>query len=138
MPIDYSRYDPNWKEIRAAILQREGNACKECRTPNYAIGYWQADGSFRIIMHGGSRAHAQEISKQSALRGDPEKIIRIVLTIAHLDHDISNNDPSNLAALCQAHHLRHDAKLHAMHAAETKRKKAIEQGQALLLQEEEL
>ncbi len=31
MPIDYSKYPPNWKtEIRPAILKREGNKCKFC------------------------------------------------------------------------------------------------------------
>jgi len=36
------------------------------------------------------------------------KTVHIILTIAHLDHDIKNNDNSNLMALCQFHHLRHD------------------------------
>lgn len=33
---------------------------------------------------------------------------RIVLTIAHLDHDVTNNSGENLAALCQRCHNRHD------------------------------
>lgn len=33
---------------------------------------------------------------------------RIVLTVAHLDHNIKNNDFSNLAALCQRCHNRLD------------------------------
>jgi len=31
-----------------------------------------------------------------------------VLTVAHLDHDISNNELSNLRALCQRCHLDYD------------------------------
>ena len=32
----------------------------------------------------------------------------VVLTVAHLDHDPTNNDDNNLAALCQRCHNRHD------------------------------
>jgi len=47
-----------------------------------------------------------------------EKCRKVVLTIAHLDHDITNNDYANLKALCQFHHLRYDA----VHHKETRRK----------------
>lgn len=36
----------------------------------------------------------------------------VVLACAHLDHDPSNNDPANLAALCQRCHMIHDAAEH--------------------------
>jgi hypothetical protein len=39
----------------------------------------------------------------------------VVLTTAHLDHDTTNRDEDNLAALCQRCHLGHDAGLHARH-----------------------
>lgn len=48
---------------------------------------------------------------------------KVVLTVAHIDHDTTNNADENLAALCQKCHLRHDAKIHAQHAAETRRRK---------------
>ena len=35
---------------------------------------------------------------------------KVVLTIAHLDHDISNNNDTNLRALCQKCHNGHDGK----------------------------
>lgn len=38
---------------------------------------------------------------------------RVILTVAHIDHDRNNNSFFNLAALCQRCHLRHDAKQHA-------------------------
>jgi len=34
---------------------------------------------------------------------------RVVLTVAHLDHDPTNNADENLAALCQRCHNRYDA-----------------------------
>ena len=57
----------------------------------------------------------------------------VVLTVAHLNHDVADNSDENLAALCQRCHLTYDAKLHAMHAAETRRKKQVEAGQMELL-----
>lgn len=36
----------------------------------------------------------------------------VVLTVAHIDHDKTNNRFSNLAALCQKCHLGHDIKQH--------------------------
>ena len=38
------------------------------------------------------------------------------LTVAHLDHDASNNAPDNLARLCQTHHWMYDAGLYPLEA----------------------
>lgn len=38
---------------------------------------------------------------------------KVVLTVAHLDHDPTNNDPENLRALCQRCHNRYDAPMRA-------------------------
>ena len=47
---------------------------------------------------------------------------RVVLTVAHIDHDKTNNSFFNLAALCQRYHLRHDK---AQHAATRKANKLL-------------
>jgi 5-methylcytosine-specific restriction endonuclease McrA len=54
---------------------------------------------------------------------------KVILTIAHLDHDATHNNPENLRSLCQRCHLTYDAKLHAQHAAETRRTKQAQAGQ---------
>lgn len=41
------------------------------------------------------------------------RIVRIVLTVAHLDHQPENVGDDNLAALCQRCHNRYDAKMRA-------------------------
>lgn len=53
----------------------------------------------------------------------PDTGSRVVLTVAHLDHESGPEDvrPSNLAALCQRCHLRHDAPLHARNSAVRRR-----------------
>ena len=55
--------------------------------------------------------------------GEYPKIIRIVCTTAHLDHDPGNNDPANLQFLCQRCRLAHDKKQHLAAAAATRRAK---------------
>jgi len=50
----------------------------------------------------------------------PETGSKVILTVAHIDHDITNNREDNLAALCQRCHLRHDAKQHTQNAQKTR------------------
>ena len=98
MPIDYSLYPPDWKDIRARILERAAHRCEQCGVANRAVGYRTADGEFRAVFRvlPGTRL------------ANGAKVIRIVLTIAHLNHDVTDNDPAGLAALCQSCHNRHD------------------------------
>ena len=42
--------------------------------------------------------------------------IETCLTIAHLDHNASNNSPQNLARLCQTHHWMYDSGLYPVAA----------------------
>lgn len=125
MPISPERarlYPPDWPEIRARILARAGNRCEWCGVGNAWIGIRDGD-AFRHLTP----------KEAEASKAEGARLTRIVLTIAHLDHDPRNNDPGNLCALCQACHLRHDAKEHATHAAETRRRRAREAGQVELL-----
>ena len=45
-----------------------------------------------------------------AVNGEPHPATgsRVVLTVAHLDHDPRNSDPDNLRAMCQRCHNRYD------------------------------
>lgn len=128
MPIDYSKYPPDWKDIRARILARAKDCCEFCGLAN---GEWivrsSEDGSRYIVsetMTGGYRLNG-ELLRMSEIPDEfaANPLIRIVLTIAHLDHDTTHNDDGNLRALCQRCHLTYDAKHHAKNAAETRRNK---------------
>ena len=113
MPIkDKSLYPKNWKEIRAQILERAGHRCEECGVKNYALGV-RVNGEFLDCTN-------YPMQLETFVCADELKPIKIVLTIAHLDHNPQNNDPSNLKALCQMHHLRRDAEHHAKNAAKTR------------------
>jgi 5-methylcytosine-specific restriction endonuclease McrA len=47
----------------------------------------------------------------------------VVLTVAHLNHDPSDCQDTNLAALCQSCHIRYDAAQHAANARATRTRK---------------
>jgi hypothetical protein len=124
MAIDYKKYPSNWKtEIRPEILNRSNGCCEFCGIQNYAVGWRDLDGIFHRTA--GNKSHddagtgllkykeALNLVKHCNELGDDYKLIIIVLTIAHLDHDTTNNDFSNLKALCQRCHNRHDAKFRA-------------------------
>ena len=89
-------YPKNWKEIREKILKRAGNKCEFCGVENYSLRY--------------------RVSEKDGL----EIPIKVVLTIAHLDHDPTHNDPENLRALCQRCHNRYDAKHRAANRSHTR------------------
>lgn len=58
---------------------------------------------------------------------------KVVLTVAHLDHDTAHNSDDNLKALCQRCHLAYDAKMHAVNSAKTRKQKQVANGQMELL-----
>lgn len=104
MPINYSKYPKNWRtEIRPRILARAKNRCEECGLENYSqVHSFKENGEtvWRWLDYG-----------RWMMKGSP-KSVRVVLTVAHLDHDEGNPDVQDdrLKALCQLHHLRYDAK----------------------------
>src|ERR1035437_6819104 len=83
MPIrssEKSRYPKDWPAISMRIRERADNLCEHCGVPN------------------GSRRENAAV-----------KMLTIVLTVAHLDHQPENCADKNLAALCQKCHNNYDA-----------------------------
>ena len=125
-PGNKKLYPKNWKEIRKAILQRANNKCEFCGVPNHIKGFRTLSGGF--VKYEGEKT--DKFLKEYYPQG---KIIKIVLTIAHLDHNPENNNPENLRALCQKCHLNYDKE----HHAETRRKtKELKLGQLKLIKEQ--
>ena len=108
MPCDWSKYPSNWRtQIRPRILAREQHRCKWCQIENGADLP--------------ARCCAEPIfDERRRCCSCGKRRPRVVLTIAHLDHDTANNSDANLAALCQRCHLTYDAKVHAAHARATR------------------
>ncbi|CAA0096173.1 Uncharacterised protein [Starkeya nomas] len=117
-----------WREIRARIQQRAGNCCEGCGVGNGAIGGRARDGTFlprlplgdnglRLVWpQPGETAWCSDGRRWEKLR-----IIRIVCTTAHLDHDPAHNDDDNLSFLCQRCHNRHDQTHRRANAVATRR-----------------
>lgn len=100
MPIRASRkhlYPANWKYLRATVLFRAGNRCEG--SPRFPIC--------------------------RAVNYQPHPITgsKVVLTIAHMNHDETCDDLELLRALCQKCHLTYDAEHHARNAAVTRRQR---------------
>jgi hypothetical protein len=122
MPIDYKKYPKNWKtEIVPMVKERWNNKCAFCNLNNYAVGFRAGTmfittcGNGHLDKAGMGMLSYQEAKKTaiSLTENEDRKYIIIVLKVAHLDHDISNNDLLNLKPLCQKCHLNYD-KLHHM------------------------
>jgi hypothetical protein len=119
-PENLHRYPKDWQDIRARILTRAGHRCEwaGCGVPNYCCGFWDHE-CFVIV---GSGVIEARQAVQLAIEG--HRLLRIVLTVAHLDHMPEHCDPSNLLALCQRHHLRYDLDHHRTSAYMTRRARA--------------
>lgn len=118
MPIDYKQYPSNWKtEIRPAILERAKNCCEFCGVKNHAIIHRFGKGinDFEYWPEG---------SESDCWTIDGKKSTKIILTIAHLDHDKLNHDISldRLKALCQKCHLQYDMAHHVSNRLKNKHK----------------
>jgi hypothetical protein len=106
MPINYKNYPKNWKtEIRPAILERAKNKCEWC---GFANGQPVFRGKTKNKIDWFPCYQDAVENSQIAF----EEPVKVVLTIAHLDHDELNHEVKleRLAALCQLCHLRYDAK----------------------------
>lgn len=99
-PSQLERYPDDWDEISLRVRTEAG---------------WRCEGS-------------PAYPDCRARNGEPHPVTgsRVVLTVAHLDHQPENNQRSNLRAWCQRCHLTYDAQHHARNAARTRARKRRE------------
>ncbi len=117
MPINYKDYPGNWKtEIVSRILNRDKFECKFCGLRNREVIKRSPDGTYTRpstqqwdMIYNKCRYGDYSLSQSIKFHG----FTRIILTVAHLDHDHNNSVDENLAALCQRCHLHHDRHQHA-------------------------
>lgn len=110
MPCDYSKYPPNWKkEIRPRILKRARNRCEHCKVKNNAIIRRLKKSPLDYFYWNDKRQDMMEGSFTGLIIDNALlKPIKIILTVAHLDHDPKNWNVKDdrLAALCQRCHFK--------------------------------
>lgn len=105
---------PAWQATRAHILERADNKCEQCGVPDKTVvvriaelpGWW-------FTMDGD--AYDETGAHRGMFRGSeiPEPtFVKIMIGVAHLDHNPSNNADDNLKALCGRCHLINDQDKH--------------------------
>ena len=107
-PENRDRYPKDWKEIRKRILARAGDKCEDCGAPNRRwIKRKLTDKAIWV------ETRPYDIFTWPRPQNPPDVIwaepIKVVLTIAHLDHTPENCNHDNLRAWCQLCHNRYDA-----------------------------
>ena len=102
-PENKARYPADWQTIRERILERAEHKCELCFLRNGASIHRGVSGE-PVFTHEGS-----------ALR-----MVRIVLTIAHINQQPEDNRDANLLALCQRCHNRIDLPYRMQNAATTR------------------
>lgn len=108
-PQNRARYPKNWAEISKDIrFNRAQNKCEFCGVQNHS-----------------------HVDKTTRVQVEPTapNAVKIILTVAHLDHQPENCDYQNLAALCQKCHNNYDKEHRAKSRAETRKAKRINQDQ---------
>jgi hypothetical protein len=124
--MDRARYPREWEAIARRIRDAAGNCCQRCGVPNGAYIVREEGGAWREV----------GIEQCDALDHDGIKVTRIVLTTAHTGENKHDKmDCSSLESLCQRCHLLEDLDDHVRHAVETRRRKRIAAGQAVLMEE---
>jgi len=121
-PSERDRYPADWLAVRESVLVRAGNRCERCGASNHEVIERHASEPW-YVTGDGKVQHADTGERLDVDNDEWEsgRLVRIVLTVAHLDHSPEHNDPTNLRALCQRCHLRHDAAQHARNARATRR-----------------
>lgn len=125
MPIRESqraRYPNDWRAISKRIRERAGQRCECTGQCGDEHDHWTCgavNGSL-IVRDADRPASYVEYGKCDS-ESARKRAVRVVLTVAHLNHDPSDNVRSNLLALCQRCHLRLDRHEHAKNARETRR-----------------
>lgn len=108
-------YPANWFEISNHVrFVRAGGCCEACGRRHGAFIYQLLDGRWRVL--GGPDVWRDDEGREAApavlLMGGHPRVVRVVLTTAHRNHDPSDNREANLAAWCGRCHLAHDARHH--------------------------
>jgi 5-methylcytosine-specific restriction endonuclease McrA len=111
-PENRDRYPADWPAIAAAIRARAGNRCEACGVRNQALGGRTRDGTFLPALprdcSGRRPAPGEWAWCGRGFRTEHLRVIRIVLTVVHLNHQPEDCRPENLRALCQRCHNRYD------------------------------
>lgn len=124
-------YPENWEEISMAIRTRAGNKCERCGVVNGASILRSTDDPAKYLIvndlgeHRTPDGHLYRLSEIPEEFDLNEQLTRIILTVAHLNQNPGDNQPENLACLCQRCHLNHDRPWNVIKCRATWQRKRI-------------
>lgn len=141
MPIRASerdRYPVDWPQISERVREEAGQRCEWCGVENGAVILRGSDNQYGASLPAWRYADAPVYDHTfSACTGEPipganwdtfdpnaRGPVKVVLTVAHLDHQPENCARENLRALCQKCHNDYDAPVRRRGIAE-RRKAAL-------------
>src|ERR1700709_1700487 len=111
-------YPFDWIQLSLSIrFRRAKGRCEHCGRPHgqsvchLGDGHWW-DVSREAWRDGRGRERRRMPPLVAMTEETPRFWTRVFLACAHLDHDPTNNQSKNLAALCQCCHMLHDAAEH--------------------------
>jgi len=99
MPVNQFKYHPEWKDrISPEVKRRANYHCQFCGVRDRALVTPMPDGT--LFTH-------DDFSLKNTVQTG-ERVCRVILTTAHLNHLVIDNRWENLKSLCQWCHLHHD------------------------------
>jgi hypothetical protein len=101
MPFDKHKYHPKWNLISRLVKKRDGQQCTFCGARK---------GSY-LVLPGGGLSPINLVNARDFKRRGLE-IVRISLSVCHLDGDSRNNRFHNLRTGCNRCHLKYDRNRH--------------------------
>ncbi len=128
-----------WPAVRSRTLERAGGKfdergkylggakCEQCGKPDResvetvtrpygdsTAMFWRVAGTDWQGIIGGRKMFVATSHFSAPYFAGRTRIVAVVLTCAHLDHNSANNAPDNVFAWCQWCHLHHDAPQHKL------------------------
>jgi 5-methylcytosine-specific restriction endonuclease McrA len=114
-PENKARYPKDWPQISRAIRARAGQKCEKCAAPNGELVKRLTSGRYgegaAYMLESGHIYSAEDgrLMGKDYPAAYAQDYVKVVLTVAHLDHQPENCDPANLRAWCQRCHNAYDA-----------------------------
>ena len=111
-PENKDKYPNNWKQISEDIrFNRANNRCEVCGIKNYSVIKRLPDGTWKNpcqtewdMIHSRIKNCHSNMTESLKYHG----FTKVILTVAHLDHQPENCDYLNLKAMCQKCHNNYD------------------------------
>lgn len=124
MPMNRKLYPKNWNAIARKVKDKAFWTCQECQRPcRPPSKTWEQFEDWVMEEHPDWWPDFYEEVIHRGVLIEEFRKNRFTLTVAHLNHDPSDNRPENLKALCSVCHLEYDKPKHIETRKERRRKK---------------